>query len=114
MSLRDIILWFMPPAMKVDAEADSRKWVATCPRCQAESSVLRVSRSLIRRSRHCRVSAESSISAMLSHDPCLGVWWISRRWARAKASSGSNASYSEAMVWVLRLSITSTRTSASG
>ena len=39
MSLRDIILWFMPPAMKVDAEADSRKWVATCPRCQAESSV---------------------------------------------------------------------------
>jgi ribosomal protein S27AE len=29
----------MPPAMKADAEADSRKWVATCPRCQAESSV---------------------------------------------------------------------------
>jgi ribosomal protein S27AE len=39
MSLRDIILWFMPPAMKADAEADSRKWVATCPRCQTESSV---------------------------------------------------------------------------
>jgi hypothetical protein len=50
----------------------------------------------MRRSRHCRDSAESSISAMLSQDPCLGVWWISRRWARAKASPGSKASYSEA------------------
>ena len=39
MSLRDLILWLMPAPMKSDAEAESRKWVATCPRCQAESSV---------------------------------------------------------------------------
>ena len=39
----------------------------------------------MRRSRHCRVRADSSISAMLSQEPCLGVWWISSRWARANA-----------------------------
>ena len=64
------------------------RWSALVACCQAASSVLRVSRLSMRRSRHCRVSAESSISAMLSQDPCLGVWWISRRWARAKASAG--------------------------
>ena len=37
--LRDIILWFMPPKMRAEAEADSRKWGAACPRCQAVSSV---------------------------------------------------------------------------
>ena len=68
----------------------------------------------MRRSRHWRVSADSSISAMLSQEPCLGVWWISRRWASANALAGSNASYSDPMVWVLRLSITSTTFSASG
>jgi hypothetical protein len=31
----------------------------------------------MRRSRHWRVRADSSISAMLSQEPCLGVWWIS-------------------------------------
>ena len=39
MSLRDFIIGFMSPAMKADAETESRKWVATCPRCQQESSV---------------------------------------------------------------------------
>jgi phage FluMu protein Com len=37
--LRNLILRFMPPAMKADAEAESRKWVATCPRCQSVNSV---------------------------------------------------------------------------
>jgi ribosomal protein S27AE len=39
MSVRDLFLFFMPPSMKASAEAESRTWVATCPRCQAESSV---------------------------------------------------------------------------
>ena len=60
----------------------------------------------ILRSRHCRVRALSSISAMLSQLPCLGVWWISKRLAKAKAMSGKNVSYREEMVCVLRLSIT--------
>ena len=41
--------------------------------CQAVSSAFSGSRSPIRRSRHCRVRADSSISAMLSQEPCLGV-----------------------------------------
>ena len=41
--------------------------------------------SSIRRSRHCRVSADNSISAMLSQDPCLGVWWI---WEPLRERSG--------------------------
>src|SRR5436309_2687502 len=64
--------------------------------------------------RHGGVRAESSFSAMLSQDPCLGVWWISRRCARACACWGSNASYSDPRPWVLRLSITSTTFSAPG
>ena len=55
-------------------------------------SVLRVSRSVMRRSRHWRVRAESSISAMLSQEPWRGVWWISSRCANANALSGWNAS----------------------
>jgi hypothetical protein len=39
MSLRDIILHFMSPKMRAEAEEDSRKWVATCPRCQAQNSI---------------------------------------------------------------------------
>lgn len=39
MSLRGLILGFMSPKMRVDAEEESRKWVATCPRCQQESSL---------------------------------------------------------------------------
>lgn len=31
----------------------------------------------MRRPRHCLVRQDSSISAMLSQEPCLGVWWIS-------------------------------------
>ena len=30
--------------------------------------------------------------AMLSQEPCLGVWWISSRCASAQALAGSNAS----------------------
>src|SRR5829696_5161946 len=40
----------------------------------------------------CRARTDSSISAMFSQEPCFGVWWISRRWARANAWAGSNAS----------------------
>ena len=56
---------------------------ALVARVQAASSVLRTSRSAMRRPRHCLVRQDSSISAMLSQEPCLGVWWISSRAARA-------------------------------
>jgi hypothetical protein len=52
------------------------RWSALVAVCQAVSSVLRVSRSLMRRFRHWRVRADSSISAMLSQDPCLGVVYL--------------------------------------
>ncbi len=39
MSLRDLILRFMSPKMRAEAEADSRKWAATCPRCQRVNSM---------------------------------------------------------------------------
>ena len=54
------------------------RWLALTVFCHAVSSALRVSRSAMRRSRHWRVRAASSISAMLSQDPCVGVWWISQ------------------------------------
>ncbi len=39
MALRDLILWFMPMPMKAEAEDESRRWIATCPRCQEQFSV---------------------------------------------------------------------------
>ena len=54
-------------------------------------SVLRVSRSVMRRSRHWRVRTDSSISAMLSQERWRGVWWISSRCTGANAVAGSNA-----------------------
>ena len=39
MSLRDIVMHFMSPKMKAEAEAESRQWIGICPRCQARSSV---------------------------------------------------------------------------
>ncbi len=56
---------------------------------------------LIRRSRHCRASTDSSISAMFSQLPCFGVWWISSFSAIRRACSGGNASYSEAVLRLL-------------
>src|SRR4051795_6723466 len=50
------------------------RWSVLTDSCQAVSSWLRTSRSSIRRSRHCRLRAASSISAMLSQEPCLGVY----------------------------------------
>jgi phage FluMu protein Com len=38
-SLRGLIMRFMSPKMREDAEAESRKWVATCPRCQSINSI---------------------------------------------------------------------------
>ncbi len=52
---------------------------ATTTSCQRPSWWLSASMSGILRERHCRESAEGSASAMLSHDPCLGLWWTSRR-----------------------------------
>lgn len=39
---RDLILRFMSPRMRAEAEADSRKWIATCPRCQQTNSIWEV------------------------------------------------------------------------
>jgi phage FluMu protein Com len=39
LSLRNFILRFMSPKMRADVEADSRKWIATCPRCQRANSM---------------------------------------------------------------------------
>lgn len=39
MSMRSFIMWFMSPATKAKAEAESRKWIATCPNCGHEVSI---------------------------------------------------------------------------
>ena len=67
----------------------------------------------LRRLRHCFPKVASSVSAMLSQLPCLGVKWISSLLAIRHASAGSKASYNDAILWVLRLSITNTIFSAS-
>src|SRR6266567_6951163 len=61
---------------------------------------LQVARSASRRSRHCPASTASSISAMVNQLPCLGVECSSSRPASRLASAGSNASYSDAGVWM--------------
>ncbi len=58
----------------------------------APTSFTSTSLDSIRLSKHCRPSTESSISAMFSHEPCTGVWWISSLSAIRRARSGSNAS----------------------
>src|SRR6266540_385014 len=68
--------------------------------CHAATSRCRVARSASRRSRHCSASTASSISAMFSQLPCLGVSCSSSRSASRLASAGGNASYSDAGVWV--------------
>src|SRR6266545_7863678 len=69
--------------------------------CHAATSRCRVARSASRRSRHCSASTASSISAMFSQLPCLGVSCSSSLSASRLASAGGNASYSDAGVWVL-------------
>lgn len=56
-----------------------------------QASVFRhiVSSSGIFSDKHCLLSALSSISAMLSQFPCLGVKWISRRSANRNAAAVS-------------------------
>jgi hypothetical protein len=39
MAVRDFMMWFMSPATKAKAEAESRKWIATCPGCGKQTSV---------------------------------------------------------------------------
>jgi endogenous inhibitor of DNA gyrase (YacG/DUF329 family) len=39
MRFRDIILKFMSPELRAKAEADSKTWIAACPRCQKETSI---------------------------------------------------------------------------
>src|SRR5579885_2985624 len=48
-------------------------WASLRSSSQAATSSSNSATEAIRRSRHCLVSAASSISAMFSHDPCLGV-----------------------------------------
>lgn len=81
---------------------------------QAANSRLIGSRSGIRRFRHCRAKADSSISAMSNQDPCFGVEWIANRSAGARAYAGANSSYNNPSVCVLKLSMTTTSFSAPG
>lgn len=39
MGLRSFIMWFMGPQTKANAEAESRKWIATCPNCGKQTSI---------------------------------------------------------------------------
>lgn len=39
MSLRGVIMWFMPAGMKKAAEADSRAWAGECKHCGAINSI---------------------------------------------------------------------------
>ena len=39
MLLRTLILRFLPPARRAEAEADSRAWKDTCPSCGLKTSV---------------------------------------------------------------------------
>ena len=55
-----------------------------------------------------------SVSAMSSHDPCLGARWIPGRSASRLASSGGNAAQGEAVPWVSGSSVTGTTLSAPG
>src|SRR5512132_1472402 len=71
--------------------------------CQAVTSRSSAARLASRRSRHGSASTLSSISAMFSQLPCLGVAWSSSLSASRLASAGPNASYSEAGVWVLQV-----------
>src|SRR6202022_3332190 len=48
----------------------------------------------IRRSKHCPESTLSSVSAMFSQLPCLGVGWNSSRSHGRLAAGAANASYS--------------------
>src|SRR5919202_1103903 len=80
----------------------------------AATSALNVSWSAMRRSRHCRLRMLSSISAIFSQLPCLGVWWNSNLSQMRFASSGSNVAYNDAGLGVFRLSSTTVIRSASG
>ena len=39
MGMRSFIMWFMSPATKAAAEAESRQWIATCPNCGKATSI---------------------------------------------------------------------------
>src|SRR6266566_3249332 len=71
--------------------------------CHAATSRSSVAWSASRRSRHCSASTLSSISAMFSQLPCLGVYCSSSLSASRLASAGGKASYSDAGVWVLQV-----------
>ena len=60
------------------------------------------------------MSTPIPVSAMSSHDPCLGARWIPGRSASRLASSGGNAAQGEAVPWVSGSSVTGTALSASG
>ena len=83
-------------------------------RVQAVTSRRTVSLSGSRRFRHCRASTLNSHSAMFNQLPCLGVYTNASFSINARATCGSNALYSDAPQWVLRLSMTSVIRLASG
>ena len=69
-------------------------------RSQAATSRRSMSRSCIRRSRHCRARTLIPGSAMFSQLPCFGVWCTSNPLARREAPTGAKASYSVESLWV--------------
>lgn len=39
MAMRDFIFWFVSKDTRARMEAESRKWIATCPKCELKTSV---------------------------------------------------------------------------
>ena len=60
----------------------------------------------MRRHKHCRVSTLSSISAIFNQLPCLGVYTISKRERKLRASAAGKALYKDETLCVFRLSQT--------
>ena len=46
--------------------------------------------------------------------PCLGVWWNSSRLAMRRSSAAGKVSYSDAVLWVFKLSKTTRTSGTSG
>src|SRR2546425_5393396 len=82
--------------MRASAVVKRQLMPTACPLrlvCQAATSCSSSAREPMRRSKHCRMSTENSISAMFNQLPCLGVECRSSFSIRRRASAGSNTSY---------------------
>jgi hypothetical protein len=80
-----------------------RRWVRLRAFSHAATWRSRLARSARRRSKHCSARTLSSISAMFSQLPCVGVACSSSLSVSRLASAGGKASYSEAGVWVFQV-----------